>query len=139
MAAAGGIDQSLRNVRVIHCAFMVAVCLYVYVPFAVPNTPAEVAPGVYGGIALISLLVAVAVFVIQKKMIASSAGKLRIAPDDAAALMKWRKGSILSCVFTLTIALFGVAFWFLGADWMHVAPFFVVAAGILIVTFPKRP
>ena len=139
MPGAFGLDQTLRTLRILQGIFIVTVFLYLYAMSIVPHQPANIAPAMFWGFVAIAFGALVAGQFVRKQMVGGALERLRIHPDDRAALGNWRKGVILACVLTETIALFGFALRFLGADWAHVAPFFVVAVGTLLLTFPQRP
>jgi hypothetical protein len=134
-----GVDQTLRVLRIIHGTFIVTVFLYLYVLSIVPHQPADIAPSMYWGLVAIAFFALLAALFVRKRMVGVALERLRVAPDDAAALGNWRKFGILACALLETIALFGFSLRILGADWAHVAPFFVVAVGTLLLTFPQRP
>jgi hypothetical protein len=139
MPAAVGVDQSLRTLRILQGIFIFTMFLYLYAMSIVPHQPAEIAPAMFWGFVAIALGVLAAAMFVRKQMVGGALERLRVAPDDAAALVNWRKFTILACVLTETVALFGFALRFLGGDWAHVAPFFAVAIVTLLLTFPQRP
>jgi hypothetical protein len=139
MPAVMGIDQTLRVLRIMQCVFIFTIFMYLYVISIVPHQPAELAPAMFLGLAALCLgSLAAAVFV-RKRLVGGALERLRFAPDDAVAIGNWRRFTILACVLVETIALFGLALRFVGADWAHVAPFFVVAIATMVLTFPQRP
>jgi hypothetical protein len=139
MPGAFGLDQTLRALRILQGVFIVTMFLYLYVLSVVPHQPGNIAPAMFWGVAAMAFGALCAGQFVRKRMVGGALEKLRVDPDDRAALGTWRVGVILACVFTETIALFGFALRFLGAGWRHVGPFFVVAIGTLVMTFPQRP
>jgi hypothetical protein len=140
MAAQTGIGPTLRSLRIVHGILLVVSLLYVYAALArLPHTPKDLAPALFWPIAIVAFGCLLGSLFVRARWIRPSVDRLVSAPEDAAATQKWRKGVILGDVLALSVAQFGIAMWVMGADVKHVAPFFVVAVGTLLLTFPQRP
>ena len=129
--------MALRQLRIVHSAFLMAMFLYVVALKIIQ--PIGKALSIELIVALGALAVAdlnAALFFRSRKL-KPAEEKLRLRPDDAAALNEWRTWSITCFVFAETIALFGFVAKILGAEWKMAAPFFVVAALLLLLWTPR--
>jgi hypothetical protein len=131
------VQQALRQLRVIHCAFLVTWFLFILViervhPAAGPGEANldSVFPLAFGFVCVSEIVVAL---FFRARFIAASEAVLRSEPENRAALVKWRTGNMLSFCIAETITLFGLVLKFLGFDWKTAAVFF--AAGMLLLLF----
>jgi hypothetical protein len=128
---------ALRNVRILHAAFLLAMFLYIVVLRLIKTPEQTVPPGIVLAFALVAFSdVGIAVFIRSRKVRASEE-KLRTQPNDAEALNQWRVGMIISFVLAETIALLGFVLKFLGAEWKIAGAFFAFAIFLMLLWMPR--
>ena len=119
------ISQTLRFLRILHVCLMVSIALYVVALRIVPRQSfrPSFSFALYFAM-LASVMIAIA-FVVRSRLIGSSFDVLKLRPDDAAALERWRKGVIVTDVLAEAVALYGYALYFIGGQIWQVAAFLV--------------
>jgi hypothetical protein len=128
---------TLRNVRILHAVFLLTMFLYIFVLGLIRPTDQTVQPTILFAFAFFALGdLGVALFVRSRKVQASEE-KLRMHPNDPAALIQWRLGMIGSFVFAETIALLGFVLRFLGAPWKIAGSFFAFAILLMLLWTPR--
>jgi hypothetical protein len=128
---------ALRNMRVLHTAFLLTMFLYIMVLALIkPVNHAGPSAVVLACAFLAFSDVGIAMFIRSRKVQAPEE-KLRIEPNDAAALNQWRIGMISSFVFAETIALLGFVLKFLGAEWKIAGAFFAFAILLMLLWMPR--
>jgi hypothetical protein len=128
---------TLRNVRIFHAVFLLTMFLYIFVLGLIRPTDQPVQPMIMFAFAFFALGdLGVALFVRSRKVQASEE-KLRMHPNDPAALNQWRLGMIGSFVFAETIALLGFVLRFLGAQWKIAGSFFAFAILLMLLWTPR--
>jgi hypothetical protein len=133
------LEQTLRNIRILHGVFMVTMAMYAYVLRFLVRAPALVDPVFFGSTAGIAVGCYSASFLVRARKVAPAIERLRVTPDDDAALKSWRIGTILSDVVMECVVLFGFALYCVGATAQQVAPFFAIPFVTMLFLFPKRP
>jgi hypothetical protein len=129
--------QSLRNIRIIHMAFLGIPALLFFLlstlhiaakaePTFLPMVLAVLAVGEVG--------IATA---FRGKLIRPAVETLQRAPHDSAALEQWMRGNILSLIFALTVVLYGVIIRMMGFSW-NIAAWFFVAGFLLLLWWTPR-
>jgi hypothetical protein len=137
----GNAASSLKQMRVIHIAFIVAIGLYAYTAELVvghPNSGAGSglsAPVLYGITVGAGFDVLIAYYFRRTKLVPASE-RLRLDPGDPEALKQWRASTIVSLVLALSVGLYAFVLRFLGAPRIVSAPFY---AGALILLLIWRP
>jgi hypothetical protein len=134
LSAAG---RALRNLRLVHTVFLLTVVLYIVVIGFVPATtrqPQAMLLYVFAAIGFSDVLFA---FLLRSQLVTPPAEALRVNPDDAAALQKWRSGNLISFVLAETLALLGLVLKFLGFGWNIAGVFFAVSIALLMLFTPK--
>jgi hypothetical protein len=123
--------QSLRNIRIIHFAFLTLPALLFFllttIRVASKAEPAFL-PKVLALLAVSEVGIAMS---FRSRLIRPAVEKLQRSPRDAAAMEQWRRGNILSFVFATTVVLYGLVVRILGfsrniAAWFFVAGFFLL-------------
>ena len=133
------LDQTLRNLQILHGVFMATMVMYAYVLRFFERTSAIVDPIFLWSITGVAIGCYCGSLLIRARKISPAVEKLRVTSDDAAALVSWRVGTILSCVIMECVVLFGLALYFVGATGRQVAAFFAVPFVTMLFLFPKRP
>lgn len=127
----------LRNVRVLHAAFLLAMFLYIYMLTIIRPVGQGVSMELVVALGVLAVAdLNVALFFRARKVKASEE-KLRARPDDAAALKEWRLGNITTFAFTETICLFGFVLKIMGAGWKIASPFFAIAILLMLLWTPR--
>lgn len=133
-------ENTVRFLRVVHVALLVSVVLYGLVLRAAPaHEQRAVDPSLLIALYMLSVVMIAVGLAVRAKFIRSAFEILRTKPDDAAALVHWRKADMVSAVLAEAIVLYGVAIHFLGGSIRQVAPFFVCGAIVMLVWWPHRP
>jgi hypothetical protein len=131
------IESNLRSVRVLHLVFLLTVPLFI-INLRVLQ-PAEhgisfVTVSVFVFLCLSDIAIAIS---FRARMITPSVERLRVNPQDAAALMRWRSGVITSFTFAETVVLFGFMLKILGAGWNIAGVFFALGSLLFVAWTPK--
>ena len=64
---------------------------------------------------------------------------LRTKPDDAGALVRWRRGVIISDCLAEAVVLYGFVVHMLGGTSLQVAPFFISGSTAMLSWWPRQP
>ncbi|HEV1994298.1 MAG TPA: hypothetical protein VGR03_08205 [Candidatus Acidoferrum sp.] len=131
------IESTLRSVRVLHLIFLLTVALFIINLRMLQ--PAErgisfLTVSVFVLLCLSDIAIAIS---FRARMITPSIERLRVNPQDAAALGRWRSGVITSFTFAETVVLLGFMLKILGAGWNVAGVFFVVGILLLLAWAPK--
>jgi hypothetical protein len=130
-------QQSLRNIRIVHFAFLTTPALLYFVlatiPITVKGEPSFI-PAVLAALAVSEVGIAT---VFRNKLIRPALEKLQQSPQDSAALAQWLRGNILSFAFALTVVLYGFVLRVLGFSWNIAAWFFVAGFFLLLLWTPR--
>jgi len=125
--------SSLRQMRIVHGIFAVAIVLYAYTAEQLTgkNGSGVQSEFLYGIITVAGLDGLIAYYFRRTKLL-PALEKLRMNANDSEALKQWRFSTILSMCLALSIALYGFVLRFLGAS-RHVSWSFYVAALVLLL------
>ena len=132
------LDSSLRLLRIIHGAMLASVVLYAGVAESARSSehpPAVLLPA----LAAMGAGLAAGAFILRRMWVESAEERLRLAPDDTAALNRWRAGHITTFALAEAIALYGLVLRVLGAPFLHAAGFYAIAVLLLLMFTPRRP
>jgi Flp pilus assembly protein TadB len=129
--------QCLRNIRIIHFAFLGIPALLFFLlstlHFAAKAEPTFL-PMVLAVLAVSEVGIATT---FRGKLIRPAVEKLQRSPHDSAALEQWSRGNILSFVFALTVVLYGAVIRVMGFSW-NIAAWFFVAGFFLLLWWTPR-
>jgi len=131
------IKSTLKNVKILHLAFLFTVPLFLLQLHLLHPAEHGVSNTVIFGFGAACLLDIVIASRFRDRMIAPSKELLRANPEDTAALNRWRAGSIISFTYAETIVLFGFALKVLGVGWNIAGIFFVVGILLLLAWTPR--
>ena len=133
-------EGTVRSLRLVHGALLVSVILYGVVLYVVPvQNPHSIDSTVLTALYAVSVVMIAIGMGLRAKFMRSACETLRTKPDDAEALVNWRKADIVSAVLAEAVVLYGVAIHFFGGSIRQVAPFFICGAVVLLVWWPQRP
>lgn len=131
---------TLKNLRLVHGALLLAAVLYAVLMWVVPastgDKPERLLVTMLGGF---SIVIIASGFVVRRKMIQPALEALRTKPEDIGSLGHWRSGAILSATLAEAVVLFGVVVHFLGGSTIQSAGFWVAGAVVLLVWWPQAP
>lgn len=123
-----------------HLCLMISIALYGFaMRFLRPQTPPPFTanmPVIFAVMAAGTIFVALQ---LRSRFIGGASDVLRVRPDDAAALVRWRQGVIVSDVLAEAVALYGFALYFFGGQIWQAATFMVVAELLMVLWWPRRP
>jgi hypothetical protein len=129
--------QSLRNLRIIHFAFLGMPALLFFLLSGLQITAKAkptFLPTVLAVLAVSEVGIATG---FRAKLLRPAVERLQHWPQDSAALEQWRRGNILSFVFALTVVLYGVVTRVMGFSW-NIAAWFFVAGFFLLLWWTPR-
>jgi hypothetical protein len=134
----GTADSSLKQMRTVHFAFMVALALYAYTAELVAGkTNSGVSAAVFYGITVAASFDVLIAYYLRRTKFAPAFEKLRLDPDDSSALKQWRSSTLVSVVVTLSVGLYGYVLRFLGAPRSVSWSFYLVALILLLIWKPN--
>ncbi len=88
-------------------------------------------------LALTSVVIAAAVFVLRHKVLAPSAALAATQPEDTKALSLWRTAHIDMWALCEVIAMYGLLLRYLGFTVAQAAPFFVCGFVLILALGPR--
>ena len=134
------VNETLRKIRIIHLAMLVAMILYVFTAEVVlPHQAHDLNQIFQLGIGFVCVTILGLIVFFRTTKIRPALNTLQLKPDDPAALQQWRVGSILTAVMLETIVLFGLVLRILGAAPSISAALYIVGIGLMLLWWPQRP
>ncbi len=130
-------DSALRPMRIIHGVLLVSVLLYAALGEKIGPADAKdlkILPQLFALPAVVNVLIA---FFAQYRVVRPAGDALRLRPDDAESLGRWRAGNLISLVLCESVALFGFVLRLLGGTVLVSAPFYSVAILLMLVWRPR--
>jgi len=131
-------QKSLREMRILHVAFVFAWFLFVFVlqVFLRPEVK-PVGPMILGVIALAAVSSISVSWTLRNKNLAGAFAVLEQQPDHRGALARWRMANILSFTGAETAMLFGFVLRVQGASWAIAGWFFAGGLFLLLLWTPR--
>lgn len=130
-------QRNLRSLQTVHAAFLFAAVAYLVVSYvAGPRTQPQPLSFILG-VGVVAISTCAGGIFIRSRFVQPASETLRSNPDDAAAVARWRTGTILSLVFSETVVLYGLALRFIGASWNICGIFYVVGIFLLLAWTPR--
>jgi uncharacterized membrane protein YfcA len=130
------IESAVRLLRTVQLALLVSIVLHAAVGQKIAVEPSDVTQWHRIFIALTILLVGIAMF-FRLRMVRPAAEALRLRPEDAQMLARWRTGSLISLVLCEAVGLYGFALRVLGGEFSLSAPFYAVAILLMLAWRPR--
>ena len=131
-------SKPVRTVQTIRWCMLAALALYFVLAMRLPPSNHAASLGTIEiAIALVSLTCVTAAFYWERKFVRKAEALMTERPDDARALKRWCAGYIGIYAASLGVALYGLVLHFLGAPLLHVNPFFLVAAALILWFRPR--
>ena len=132
-------DATLRSLRVIQMAFLVAVVIYIAIAEKVgPREPKDVKQIQVLLMVMAASLVGGILF-FRQRLIPPAEEVLRTQPEDANALRRWRTANLITLTLAEAVVLYGLALRFLGGTLLQAAPFYAAGVLLMVVFTPRRP
>lgn len=129
-------DSSLRRLQTIRFALLGSIVIYFVVSLYSSARPEE-SPQMILVLALTSVVIAAAVFVLRHKVLAPSAALAATQPEDTKALSLWRTAHIVMWALCEVIAMYGLLLRYLGFTVAQAAPFFVCGFLLILALGPR--
>ena len=131
-------QKTLRSVRVIHAALLLAALLYVWLPTMIVHTSGKEVPiAMVLAVSIVALSsLGIAVF-FRRRMVQPAADRLSKNPEDAQAAGRWRSSVVVSLAFCESVVLFGLILWFIGAGWNVYGVFYAIGIFFLLAWYPR--
>ena len=123
--------------RIIHAVLLVSVLLYAAIGEKVgPAEPRDlkILPQLFALPAILN--VGIALFA-RSRVVRAAEEALRLPPDDAPALARWRAGNILALALCESVALLGFVLRVLGGTLLISAPFYGAAFLLMLLWAPR--
>ena len=127
---------ALRTVRIIQIAMLVSVGIYAVVGEVVGSRLTTNASTLYA-ISFASISLVGAILVVRKTMVLQSEAELKVKPEDAATLVRWKTGYIVSYVLCEALALFGLLLRIMGFTLTQVWPYYAGSVVMLLLFWPR--
>jgi hypothetical protein len=128
---------ALRNMRILYGVFLLTQFQFLLLLHFLHPPESGVEPAVviaFAGVAVADVNVAL---FFRRRNVKAAEEKLRVSPNDPAAIGQWRVGMTLSFAFAETICLFGFMFKVLGAEWKFAGPFFGFSVLLMLLWVPR--
>lgn len=130
-------EASLKIIRIVWGAMLIAAFIYGWLPEMVGVQPKNLDSTFYTVFIVLLVAMLFSIVIIRNLTIAKAEPLIRLNPNDAAALQKWRVGQIVTVAMFEAIVLYGLVLRFVGSTRMQAAPFYVVGIAGMIVFWPK--
>lgn len=128
---------SLRQMRIVHAIFLVAVLLYVGISEQLAGNGEGYSTTLLEGIGAVSCFDVLLAYYFRRKQVFSALEKLRREPNDVSALKQWRAGTTICLVMAMSVALYGFVLRVMGASRRIAWPFFVLAVVLMLMWRPQ--
>jgi hypothetical protein len=127
----------LRNMRILHVVFLFTQFQFLWVLHLSHHPETGVRPAIVIGFAVVAVADLNVALFFRRRDVKASEEKLRVSPNDSAAIRQWRSGMIISFAFAEAISLFGFMLKVLGAEWKFAGPFFAFAVLLMLLWVPR--
>jgi F0F1-type ATP synthase membrane subunit c/vacuolar-type H+-ATPase subunit K len=132
-------EASLKMLRTVRLALLVALLVYVFVGERIPHTPKPTNPAFYYTTTFMAVGMIVSIFLLRRVMVIRAEQTLVKNAEDSVSLYRWRAGYIVTFALCEAIALYGFVLRFLFFSLTQVMPFYVVGFVLLLFFRPRRP
>ncbi len=132
-------DTSVRLLRMVWGALLFSIVMYVVIGELSGRSHGGVDARMFQAIALLAVITVAMIFAVRRFMVIRAQEMLVSAPGDAAALLRWRGGSIVTLALCEAVALYGFVLRMQGFTLSQVAPFYIGGLLLMIYFVPRRP
>lgn len=133
----GQAAAALRQMRIVHAVFVVAVLLFVLEAELLAGNGKINSPTLLVAIAVVAILDVQIAYAFRRITLYPALRKLRLDPNNSDALKRWRSSTMVSLVLALTVGLYGLVLRFLGAARLVSWPFYLAALILILVWSPQ--
>jgi hypothetical protein len=131
------IANALRQTRILQLAFLATVPLFVFELSIIHPQPRPFNPVFALALAFVSATDIGIAFSFRVRKLHAAEERLRSNSQDAAALILWRSGVIISYCFAEAVVLFGFVLKILGGPWNIAGIFFAVGVLLMFAWTPR--
>jgi hypothetical protein len=132
-------DTSLRLLRMVWGALLFSIAMYIVIGELEGRNRGGVDTRMFQAIALLGVVTVAMIFAVRRFMVFRAQEMLASAPADAAALLRWRGGCIVTLALCEAVALYGFVLRMQGFTLSQVAPFYIGGLLLMIYFVPRRP
>jgi len=127
-------------IRVVHGVMIVSIFWYALASeYLFPHQENGLDRTIAIGFVVTCVLTIGIALIVRARMITPALAALQKAPDDAAALGRWRSGAVASDVFANAVALYGSGLRGIGGTLADSAPFYIAGLVLMVLWWPKPP
>ena len=131
------VASAVQKVRTVQIVLMITIPLYGLAGESLaPLVPKELKI-ILPAILMFDLFIVVGGLILRARMVRAAEEALRLHPDDAQALNRWRAGTLGLLVLTESVALSGVALRIMGSSFWDVVPFYAGAILLMLLWTPR--
>jgi hypothetical protein len=128
---------ALKQLRVIHVFFLVAILVYIYLAEHLAVNGRELPANFVGAMVAMAALDGLIAYYFRRKRMQPAAERLRLDPLDQNALKSWKQSTLVVLTLLVSVALFGFALRFMGATRAVSGTLFAAAFILMIVWRPQ--
>ena len=144
MKLTGSYPDSMESARkitqLVRAAMLSAIVLYGVILKMLPAHPESPPnPVIFNAIAVLAFVEIVVMLILRRIFVARASEVLRSQPEDTAALIRWRKGHLITYAFAEAIALYGIVLHFLGFPNVQASLYLLVGFFLILMSPPNRP
>lgn len=129
-------QSALLTTRAVQSALLAAIALYALVAEKIGGFPDQTSLLPAWSLCAVAFLTVVAALVLRKRLLFVANQGLRRDPDNAEALSRWQKVTIVSMVLAMSIALYGFCLRIMGNSRSIEWAFFLVSVALLFLWKP---
>jgi F0F1-type ATP synthase membrane subunit c/vacuolar-type H+-ATPase subunit K len=130
-------QASLRSLRIVWIALLIALGIYVYLPESLNVQPRTPSPVIFLAVAVVTIGIVGSAFFMRRKWIAPAQAELAADLENGKALARWRTGYLCCLALAESLGLYGLVLRFLGFTLQQVEPFYLAGLGLLLFFFPR--
>jgi hypothetical protein len=129
----------VREARRLHFILALCIPLYAYAAETIPQHPVHAVKALESGMWTAVLVDLGILAVVRWKIMRPSMETLRLRPDDARAVARWRVGSLNASLISESIPIYGATLKFLGGTFHEALPFYALGLVLMLVFVPRSP
>jgi hypothetical protein len=133
-----GIVAQLRSVRIVHGVLSAVVVSYILIAEKLTNPNGVLSAAIPLSFGIIAFVDVMIIYGFRRKLLPSAIEDLRQNPQNAGALLQWRKAQILTAVLLVIVALLGLMLRVMGGSFFGALPFYLMSLVMLLVWRPRE-
>jgi F0F1-type ATP synthase membrane subunit c/vacuolar-type H+-ATPase subunit K len=130
-------QASLRSLRIVWIALLMALGIYIYLPESLNLQPRATSPVIFLAVAVVTIAIVGSAFFMRRKWIAPAQAVLAADLENSKALARWRTGYLACLALAESLGLYGLVLRFLGFTLQQVEPFYLASLGLLLFFYPR--